>query len=81
MSSVLGDDLYVMGGWDGNNYLNHLEVYDTRAARWRSAQHLSAPRAYGAPAVINGHIYLIGGLSGTVGCLSFPCADVPQPCS
>ena len=66
MSAVLGDSLYVMGGWDGDYYLDHLEVYDTRAAKWRSAQHLSAPRAYGAPVVMDGHIYLIGGLSGQV---------------
>ena len=67
MSAVLGDSLYVMGGWDGDYYLDHLEVYDTRAAKWRSAQNLSAPRAYGAPVVMDGHIYLIGGLSGQVG--------------
>ena len=66
VSAVVGDSLYVMGGWDSKQYLDHLEVFDTRAGRWRSAPHMATPRAYGSAAVLNDHIYIIGGLSGSV---------------
>ena len=71
MSAALGDCLYVMGGWDSEAYLDHLEVYDTRAGRWRSAPPLITPRAYGSTVVLDSQIYVIGGLAGAVSLLSF----------
>ena len=84
MSAALGDCLYVMGGWDSEAYLDHLEVYDTRAGRWRSAPPLITPRAYGSTVVLDSQIYVIGGLAGTVSLLSFPSAaachaGIPNP--
>ena len=64
-----------MGGWDSKKYLDHLEVFDTRAGRWRSAPHMATPRAYGSAAVLNDQIYIIGGLSGSVS------AHAPSICS
>ena len=66
MSAVLGNNVYVMGGWDSENYLDHVEVYDTRAGRWRSAPPMATPRAYGSSAVMDDKIYMIGGLSDAV---------------
>ena len=66
MSAVLGEDLYVMGSWDSENYLDYVEVYDTRAGRWRSAPPMATPRAYGSSAVMDDKIYMIGGLSDAV---------------
>lgn len=74
MSAALGDCLYVMGGWDSEAYLDRLEVYDTRAGRWRSAPPLITPRAYGSTVVLDSQIYVIGGLAGAVSLLSFLCA-------
>ena len=71
MSAALGDCLYVMGGWDSEAYLDHLEVYDTRAGRWRSAPPLITRRAYGSTVVLDSQIYVIGGLAGAVSLLSF----------
>ena len=66
MSAVVGDSLYVMGGWDSENYLDTLEIYDTRAGRWRSATPMMTSRAYGSTAVLDNQIYMIGGLSDMV---------------
>ena len=67
MSATLGDSLYVMGGWDSENYLDSLEVFDTRADRWRCAPSMAKARAYGSSAVLDDQIYVIGGLDGSVG--------------
>lgn len=66
MSAVVGDSLYVMGGWDSEKYLDYLEVYDTRAGRWRNAPPMMTSRAYGSTAVLDDQIYMIGGLSESV---------------
>lgn len=66
MSAVVGDSLYVMGGWDAKAYLGQLEVFDTRAGRWRSGPPMAVPRAYGATAVLDDQIYLLGGLANNV---------------
>ena len=45
MSAVLGDDLYVMGGWDSEKYLDYRG--SLRHARWPLAQraaHDDVPR-------------------------------------
>ena len=70
MSAAVGDSLYVTGGWDSENYLDHLEVYDTRAGRWRCAPPMTTARAYGSTAVLDDQIYVMGGLDGSVGLLT-----------
>ena len=66
MSAAVGDTLYVMGGWEGEDYLDTLEVFDTRAGRWRCGPPMVTPRAYASTAVLDGQIYVIGGLTGNV---------------
>ena len=66
MSAAVGDSVFVMGGWDSDEYLGHLDVYDARAGRWRGAPPMATPRAYGSVAVLDDQIYLIGGLAGPV---------------
>jgi DNA-binding CsgD family transcriptional regulator len=56
---------YLMGGWDGNGYLDTVYYYDAVAQMWHLEAHLSSPRGFAAAALADGRIYLVGGYSGS----------------
>ncbi len=58
-----GNLLYLIGGWDGTNYLDAILVYDTVADSWRPLpnQKMSQPRASATGDIINRQLYLVGG--------------------
>jgi hypothetical protein len=65
--AVVGNKLYVFGGWDGDRVLyDDTWQYDpaaTAGERWTVIEeaHLAIPRTYITPAVYDGKIYAIGG--------------------
>ena len=46
--------------------LRSVEVFDARTGSWRMVGAMAARRAYGAAAVVEGVVYVMGGLQGTV---------------
>ena len=46
--------------------LRSVEIFDARTGCWRMVGAMAARRAYGAAAVVEGVVYVMGGLQGTV---------------
>ena len=55
---------YLMGGWDGEGYLDAVYYYDATEEAWRLEGRLSSPRGFAAAALADGRIYLVGGYDG-----------------
>ena len=61
----LGDRIFVIGGNDGNTFLDSTECYDPRTDRWTMLAPMSLARAGIGAAALDGRIYAIGGFDGT----------------
>ncbi len=64
--TVVGHELFAIGGWDAKDYLSGVEIYDARANAWRSAKPMGSPRAYGAAATVDGSVFTLGGMQSQV---------------
>lgn len=62
--AALDGKMYVIGGWDGQDYRNETLIYTPGASEWQVGPAMLTPRAYPAASVIDGHIYVIGGENG-----------------
>ena len=69
-SAVVNGNIYVIGGWGNNKYLNTVEMYDPRRDRWETKASISQGNLGVAAAVVNGKIYAIGGWTGGANFLS-----------
>ena len=65
-AATLGEDLVVVGGFDGSTFHDSVEAYDTRAGKWRMLAPMAEPRAYAAAACVDGKLYAMGGMCGAV---------------
>ncbi|KAK1661880.1 hypothetical protein QYE76_050039 [Lolium multiflorum] len=61
--AVLGETLYALGGYDGNQMVSTVEIFDPRANSWRISSPFSVPRGYGCAVTVNDNVYLIGGIN------------------
>lgn len=65
VAAVVNGIVYVMGGYDGDDYLDVVEAYDPRQDQWRTVPApMPTPRAYAAAGAVEGRIYVIGGATG-----------------
>lgn len=55
---------YVLGGWDGTDYLATIYYYDVQADAWSEVGALTRPRGFAAAVTEGGRIYLVGGYDG-----------------
>ncbi|RJR41524.1 MAG: hypothetical protein C4567_09140 [Deltaproteobacteria bacterium] len=63
-SGVLGDRIYVMGGWTaGDVSSNKVEIFNPAGNTWSSGEDLTYPRWGLGAAAINGTLYAAGGQS------------------
>lgn len=60
-AAVLGNTLYVFGGYDGTSYLSAILALDTSTGTWTTVAHLPEPWAYGAMVQSGSDVYLVGG--------------------
>jgi len=60
----VGTNLYLFGGWDGNNYLDSVYIYDTEADAWRQGASMSVARAFAGAGSVKDKVYVIGGYNG-----------------
>jgi len=60
---TLVDDgmLYVIGGWDGEDYLKSSYVYDPGIDEWKLAKPMTKARSNAAGGVLSNGIYVVGG--------------------
>jgi DNA-binding CsgD family transcriptional regulator len=63
---TLVDDglLYVVGGWDGEEYLGEGQVYDPDTEEWRNMPPMAQARSAAAGGVLSGGLYIVGGHDG-----------------
>ncbi|MCP4362268.1 MAG: hypothetical protein GY796_30040 [Chloroflexi bacterium] len=59
-----GSFLYLLGGWDGVNYLDTAYVYDPGENRWQPLPPMSHPRANLAGDTLTGKLLAVGGYNG-----------------
>jgi DNA-binding CsgD family transcriptional regulator len=59
-----GEELFVIGGWDGQEYLAEVWAYDPATDRWQSMPPISRPRAHAAGGIVNDRLYVVGGEDG-----------------
>lgn len=52
---------YALGGYDGDQMLSTVEIFDPRANSWRIGSPFSVPRGYGCAVTADDNVYLIGG--------------------
>ena len=57
--------LYVIGGYNGTNVLNTVDIFDPTTNTWTSGTNMPTARSHLRAAVLNGKIYAIGGYNGT----------------
>jgi hypothetical protein len=60
-TAVVNDKIYVIGGYDGFNYLSEVLEYNPASDAWTSKAKMPTPRSQLAVAVWNGKIYAMGG--------------------
>jgi DNA-binding CsgD family transcriptional regulator/N-acetylneuraminic acid mutarotase len=59
-----GSFLYLMGGWNGDVYLDTAYVYDVAAGNWRPLPNMKQKRAYATGEAMTGRLYVVGGYDG-----------------
>ncbi|XP_039285145.1 kelch-like protein 10 [Nilaparvata lugens] len=62
--ACLDNQIYMIGGYDGNVYYNTVRCFDPVTRRWTQRACMSYPRCYASVAVHNGEIYVMGGFNG-----------------
>ncbi|CAO2586413.1 Kelch-like protein 28 [Lemmus lemmus] len=62
---VLAGELYALGGYDGQSYLQSVEKYIPKLRRWQPVAPMRSTRSCFAAAVLDGMVYAIGGHSGS----------------
>jgi len=57
----VGEQIYVVGGYDGNSSLTSVEVYSPTSRKWTSLPPMQTKRYYCAAVSMGGQIYIMGG--------------------
>ncbi len=60
-AAAINGKLYAIGGDDGNNYLNTLEVYDSVTNTWTTGPPMPTPRMQLAVTGVGSKLYVMGG--------------------
>ncbi|XP_047736251.1 kelch-like protein 10 isoform X2 [Hyalella azteca] len=63
-AAVLGQQLYVMGGYDGTRWLNSVHRYNQHTDSWTQVQGMLTPRSSFAVSVSEGSMHVMGGFNG-----------------
>ena len=59
---MLKGQLYVIGGYDGNHKLCHMEAFDPETKQWTTKEPMIEPVAFPTATAWNEKLYVIGGL-------------------
>lgn len=59
-----GRGFYVLGGWDGQSYLDTVYFYDVESQAWRLEGRMPTPRGFAAAALVGERILVVGGYDG-----------------
>jgi hypothetical protein len=59
-----GAGFYVMGGWDGETYQDHVRYFDVEQGLWRTETPMRIARGFAAATKVDERVYLLGGYDG-----------------
>ncbi|GIY24301.1 kelch-like protein 10 [Caerostris darwini] len=62
--AVIGYDIYVIGGFDGNDYFNSCRCFNAISKEWRDIAPMHTKRCYVSVAALDNLIYAMGGYDG-----------------
>ncbi|CAL1297525.1 unnamed protein product [Larinioides sclopetarius] len=62
--AVIGFDIYVIGGFDGNDYFNSCRCFNAVTKQWREIAPMHTRRCYVSVAALDGMVYAMGGYDG-----------------
>ncbi|XP_050043672.1 kelch-like protein 10 [Dermacentor andersoni] len=62
--AAIGNDIYVIGGFNGENYFSSVRCFNAHTKKWRSVAPMHEKRCYVSVAVLNEIIYAMGGYDG-----------------
>ena len=65
--AVIGNYIYIVGGFNGSQREQTVVVYDIVQKQWREVSSMNAKRSTLGVAILGGMIYAVGGFDGTVG--------------
>jgi N-acetylneuraminic acid mutarotase len=77
---VIGNKLYLAGGYDGANTTNILDVYDPVSNTWTTQAPMPTSRYAVGSAVVNGKLYVFGGVN-PAGTIYLNTVEVYDPAS
>jgi hypothetical protein len=60
---TVGSDVYALGGWDNTDFLEVVDIFDTRAGAWRQGKDMKTKHAYFSAAHLDGDLYAMSGMS------------------
>ncbi|MCC7129104.1 MAG: hypothetical protein B6D39_06735 [Anaerolineae bacterium UTCFX2] len=62
--AAIGGEVFLLGGWDGNEVVKSVYAYDPASDRWQPRAPMSVARSQFGVVPINGKIYVFGGYDG-----------------
>ncbi|XP_055932755.1 kelch-like protein 10 [Argiope bruennichi] len=62
--AVIGFDIYVIGGFDGNDYFNSCRCFNAVTKQWRDIAPMHSKRCYVSVAALGDLVYAMGGYDG-----------------
>nr|KAG5694268.1 hypothetical protein BaRGS_021583 [Batillaria attramentaria] len=65
-TAVLNQVVYIIGGFDGADYINYCTAFHPETAAWSDVAPMHDKRCYVSVAVMDGYIYALGGFDGRV---------------
>ncbi|KAH7961467.1 hypothetical protein HPB52_009288 [Rhipicephalus sanguineus] len=62
--AAIGNEIYVIGGFNGEDYFSSVRCFNAHTKQWRSVTPMHVKRCYVSVAVLNEIIYAMGGYDG-----------------
>ena len=73
------NQIWIVGGFDGEQYHNSVEMYNTKGNRWNLMKPMRTRRGGVGCAILNGYLYAIGGNDGLSRLKSVERLDLQHP--
>lgn len=68
--------IFVVGGWNGREYLDSSHVYDTATDKWVEGRRMLCPRCFAGAAIVQRKLHVVGGYFGATNLASGEAMDL-----
>ena len=62
--ATVDEKIYLFGGWDGQQFVDHVYFYDPDNDNWNAGEPMPVARGFAAAGAIEGVVYVVGGYDG-----------------